>query len=273
MKLKRVWLLLPVLALTACGAKPEGEMLTYSKADSATDSIPAVPTGTQATVTLTETQTQTTAAPETTAAESAETTGTTASFEPAFTVSSTEESAEQGGEGGEEHAEDTEPLYFNYMFGEYEVAMRLAGGTYQVIGYDFTEALEHGVESLYYLQDADFDGDLDLCVPVQFSSGNIDYAIFLWNQQTAYYEEQPLRIVNPGYLPEQKQITSVQHESATESMLYRWAWDNGKLKTVSYAKADFSALTLTRTEGGTEQPAEHFDSADALEAAILAYLA
>lgn len=276
------------LALTACGSAPaepaqteaaavttaaETAAVSETTAASETGTSPAAETTAQSAAVTT---TAVTAASEkqtaATAVQTVRTTASSTSFVPVYTVTQTSVSLEQGGNGGEEHAEDIDPLYFNYLFGEDEMALRLAGGTYQVLTYDFTEALEHDVHSQYYLKDADFDGDLDLCVPVHFGNSNTEYAIFCWNAKTEYYDEQPVLIVNPVFDGEKKQITSMRHDTAVKSTLSRYAWENGTLKTLDSANIDFAMLTYVTADADGKKNIRKLESEQELQDLVNAFL-
>lgn len=248
--------LLGAVLLTACGeaqAEPVSTQQTTAAATTAvstgttaqpeatTAAVSAAAAGstvqtTSAAVTQTSLLSVTSKMPETTTAASALT----------VPVTETTVTRLQGGGGGEEHAEDIDPLYFNYLFGEDEAAVRLAGGTYQVIPYDFGDALEHDVDTLYYLQDADFDGDLDLCVPVHFADTDTEYAVFRWGADTKQFDVQPVLLMNPVFHAEKKQITASQHSTETKRRLTRYGWENGALVTLETAEADSRMLTLVR---------------------------
>ena len=288
--MKRVFILplLGIFALTACGtASSNTASEQHTTALTAASSVAAVTTAASTEVTTTtssaatvqSTAAQTTASAITSQTVSSvqtttlpvQTTGST--FKPAFTISGTTATLLQGGGGGEEHAEDIDPLYFNYLFGEDEAALRLAGGTYQVIGFDFSEALDHEVDSLYYLQDADFDGDYDLCVPVHFANSNVEHAIFRWNAETQHYDEQPVLIINPVFHTEKKQITSLQHVSATKSDMIRYEWADGALKTTETATADFVMLTFVQRGADDNKTVLKFETEAELEKAVNDFLA
>lgn len=97
----------------------------------------------------------------------------------------------QGGIGGEEHAETPLPEYFRYRFDPTSVAMRLAGGTYQVISYDFSQTFAH--ESYYYLRDHNEDGYFDLYAPIEYDGDYIvTCAVFLWNPESGKFADEPV---------------------------------------------------------------------------------
>ncbi len=181
----------------------------------------------------------------------------------------------QGGQGGEAHADEPEPLYFNYRFAPDCVTMRLAGGNYQTIFYDFEAAVEHDVDSLYYLDDFDFDGSNDLAVPVIFADSNITYAIFLWNKETMFYEEEPILLCNPSAIAESRQVVSLTSDGTEASVLRFFIWDTGTLSETVMAAADYTACTLTVTYPGGDSPetVTEYDSTEALNEAMQAMIA
>lgn len=97
----------------------------------------------------------------------------------------------QGGIGGEEHAETPLPEYFTYRFLPDSVTMRLAGGNYQAILYDFSETVAH--DAYYYLNDYNDDGYFDLCAPVKYDGDRISTcAVFLWKPEDGKFSETPI---------------------------------------------------------------------------------
>lgn len=105
----------------------------------------------------------------------------------------------QGGIGGEEHANTPLPEYFNYRFVAESVTMRLAGGNYQAISYDFSETVAHN--AYYYLNDYNNDGYFDLYAPVKYDGERIiTCAVFLWNPETGKFTETPI-LYNEPELP------------------------------------------------------------------------
>lgn len=99
----------------------------------------------------------------------------------------------QGGEGDEAHANDPMPEYFTYRFTPDGISVRLAGGTYQAILYDLTDALQHHADQLFSLTDTDDDGDFDLSVPIRFDGDAAsEYAVFLWDADTKRFADKPI---------------------------------------------------------------------------------
>lgn len=238
-------------------------------------------------------QTETAAPDPATAAASTETateiTTATSSSVPADTTSSTDpeqpEAAEtlftapeisapdyQGGDGGEEHAETPLPQYFTYRFFENGVSMRLAGGNYQSLETDLSEVTQLQAETEYYLYDSDFDGDLDLSVPVRLTDAEKAYAVFLWDDADAHFKAEPVLLRNPKYFEDEKCICTLQqvqgHGIVTESQ-----WTDGSLQTVLTADADYEALTLnvTDADGKMLPDDKKFDDEQALTDALLRY--
>ena len=192
--------------------------------------------------------------------------------DPLATAQSILTTQQKGGQGGEEHAEDIDPLYFDYRFSDTGVSMRLAGGNYQTINYNFSRAIEHDVDSLYTLDDFNFDGNPDLAVPVEFDNANVTYAIFLWNPESFYYEEEPILIVNPVPYADSQIITSLERESASLWMMTTFTFTDGILMPYIVKTADYEAMTLTTEYMDYSAPTvvDQYDSTEALEAALLA---
>lgn len=273
-----------MLALTACGSAPaNSEVTTAAAQTTAAETTASAVTETTAVSTMQTVSAASTAAAETTQpAVTSQTDATmtgsvtvtyaTAAFVPVYTFTTVEEKREQGGEGGEEHAQDIDPLYFNYLFGDDEAALRLAGGTYQVLSYDFSEALENDVESKYYLADVDFDGDLDLCVPVHFANSNEEQAVFLWNAETLHYAEEPVMLMNPVIREERKDILCIEHVSANKSILTRYGWEDGKIRTLESASADFAMLTYVYTDAAGKKDIQKLESADEVRTRMDAFI-
>ncbi len=97
----------------------------------------------------------------------------------------------QGAIGGEEHGNTPLPEYFIYAFQPEVVTMKLAGGSYQKIAYDFSVMLEH--DAFYYCKDYNEDGYFDLIVPIEYDRDCIKRcAVFCWKAETAKFETEPL---------------------------------------------------------------------------------
>lgn len=238
-------------------------------------------------------QTETAAPDPATAAASTgtatEITTATSSSVPADTTSSTDpeqpEAAEtlftapeisapdyQGGDGGEEHAETPLPQYFTYRFFENGVSMRLAGGNYQSLEADLSEVTQLQAETEYYLYDSDFDGDLDLSVPVRLTDAEKAYAVFLWDDADAHFKPEPVLLRNPQYYEDVKHICTLQQERG-HGIVTESQWTDGSLQTVLTADADYEALTLNITDANGKALTDDktFDDEQALTDALLRY--
>lgn len=215
---------------------------------------------------------KTTTAPTLPAETTAGTTEAAEVTEPLATAQSNIVPQQQGGQGGEAHAEDPDPLYFNYRFAPDCFSMRLAGGNYQTIYYDLSEAVAHEIEALYTLADFNFDGSPDLVLPVQFANANTVDAIFFWNPDTLFYEEEPLLLVNPVPDAEREVINSLARNSASTWIMTTYAYQSGELTAIQTATADFSdnTLTVSSLTAATDDIVSQFTSAEALEEALLA---
>ena len=235
----------PVTEVTTISTEP------VSTSDTTAASVSTTKTETHTTETTTETET---------------TVSQTAASVPLITTVST--TVVQGGQGGEQHAADPNPLYFNYRFSPERVSMRLAGGNYQTILYDFEAAIEHDVDSLYSLTDYNFDGNPDLCVPVIFADANITYAVFLWDADMMYFTNEPFLLCNPSVDAERSIISSLTYDGAHTAIYRTFRWDNDVLAETLYASADFQALTLTTKKENGEEQTDLYDSSDALKEAF-----
>lgn len=183
-----------------------------------------------------------------------------------FTTSQAATELHQGGEGGEEHGSDPDPLFFNYRFGPDVVSMRLAGGNYQSIGYDFSGAIGETGEPDYFVEDCDFDGDADLAAVCSYDGSDALYAIFLWDAGTLKFNEEPVLVYNPR-LHRPTLITSLKQESDTVASVTAYEWEDGSLKEIWKQTADYAALTLTDS---VDDSVTEFDDQDALTAQLLA---
>lgn len=131
--------------------------------------------------------------------EPEQTTTTAASTATSVSTESTETTVTtlfQGGIGDERNANTPRPEYFVYRFQTSAVSVRLAGGTYQVLSYDFSQIFETERESIgFYLDDYNTDGAYDLFAPVQYDGDNIlAYAVFLWDSGQDKFAEDPIII-------------------------------------------------------------------------------
>lgn len=177
----------------------------------------------------------------------------------------------KGGEGGEEHAEEPHPDYFTYRFAADNVSMRLAGGNYQTLFYDFSEAVGRDAETAYGLEDFDFDGYPDLVVPTRFDDGET-WTVFFWAAGQLKFSETPTVLENPVRDESSQTIRTLRRESDGKIMLEMWKLPPGEIAPEgggAYFKtetdcADFAALTL-QTPDGTQ----NFETPEALEVALL----
>ena len=149
----------------------------------------------------------------------------------------------QGGDGGEEHAETPLPEYFTYRFYENGLSARLAGGMYQALEADLSAVSPLDVETGYYLYDSDFDGDLDLSVPVLYTESQKRFAVFLWDAETAHFAETPVILTDPQYFPEEQHLTAMEQDAA-EATVTDYIWKNGTLTEMLTAKANAEDLNL-----------------------------
>ena len=118
----------------------------------------------------------------------------------------------QGAIGGEEHGNTPLPEYFLYAFQPEVVTMKLAGGSYQKIAYDFSVMLEH--DAFYFCKDYNEDGYFDLIVPVEYDGEYIKRcAVFCWNAETAKFETEPLDYeCPPNFAPMKEHNNEDEHE-------------------------------------------------------------
>ena len=180
----------------------------------------------------------------------------------------------QGGDGGEEHAETPLPEYFTYRFYENGFSARLAGGMYQALEADLSAVSPLDAETGYYLYDSDFDGDLDLSVPVLYTESQKRFAVFLWDADTAYFAETPVILTDPQYFPENRHLTVIEQD-ASEATVIDYIWENGTLTEMLTAKANADNLNLlvyAKDENGSaaDQVFEAEDR-DALTEMLLQY--
>ncbi len=171
----------------------------------------------------------------------------------------------QGGDGGEEHAETPLPQYFTYRFYENGVSVRLAGGTYQSMEADLSAVSPLDAELGYYLYDSDFDGDLDLSVPVMYNNAQKYYAVFLWDSDDAHFAKTPVLLDNPQYFEDEKHVTTLK-QLPSEAIVNDAVWTNGVLTPLLTVHADAEALTLT--VNGSDADGELTENAADTEALI-----
>lgn len=100
----------------------------------------------------------------------------------------------QGGIGDERNVDTPLPEYFVYRFQPSSVSVRLAGGIYQVLSYDFSPIFEVERESIgFYLDDYNADGFYDLYAPIRYDGDEIhEYAVFLWDSGQDKFAEEPI---------------------------------------------------------------------------------
>lgn len=268
-----------LLLLTGCSGQSSGEsaaLPTESAMSEQTIERP-VPEITTA-ATLAET---TTAASATETTASLTTTAATGAAEPLITTLSAATTEQLGGQGGEENAETPDPRYFNYIISPDAISMRLAGGNYQTLRWDFTEHLEKYPEGKYTLDDIDFDGHPDLFIPVRgLDTPNVQYAVYRWTDDMRLFEDTPTLYCNPVCHPDSKEVFTLQQMknetdgTETISIIEAYAWraslNKYALKKFREYRADFAALTLTASvlEDGVSE-VTHYDTKEALEKAML----
>ena len=179
----------------------------------------------------------------------------------------------QGGQGGEDHASDPDPDYFTYRFFPDSVSMRLAGGNYQTVFYDFAEAVAHDAAELFYLSDFNYDGKPDLAVPVRFSGDNITDAVFLWNADTSLFETEPVLLCNPITDQETKTVVCLTYDQNTgaEIKLQFLSWSDKEPAEIRTVSADYTALTLT-DNGQDGETVSQYDTTELLHKAILSLI-
>lgn len=179
-------------------------------------------------------------------------------------------------EDAEENGESPYPTYFNYMFGEDTIGVRLSGGNYQSLHIDLTGAANQNLDFLYRLEDCNFDGHPDLVVPTQFGTSNVSYAIFIWDPDEKLFIDKPLMMLNPTVHPERKTIVSSYEESSSVMTLEVYNWVNEQLTLQTKYTADFAANTLTtvqmNSDSSLEPETENFATKDALESAFQSLL-
>ena len=178
-----------------------------------------------------------------------------------------------GGEGGEEHAQEPLPLYFDYRFYDDSVAVRLAGGTYQSLQYDFSETLRHGAAEQYTLLDFNFDGSDDLAVPVKWDGANTTWAVFFWEPDSLHFRSEPDLCCNPIPVSEDKslyEITYITDESGPVRTEIRIRFFNDPALSYSFV-GDYTGLMLKcyAVQGDSKKNyMTHYKSRDALTEAL-----
>ena len=169
-------LLLPCCGCTSDASQPGQEL---SKADTVSTLSSALTAAAES---------QTTAAASVTSAVPGET------EQSAHRDDSAVSTAFQGGIGDEEHAETPKPEFFVYRFQPDAFSARLAGGNYQTVEWDFSEAFSHQIDAEYFLEDQNEDGCFDLYIPASYDAdANITaYYVFLWDPNHEKFMTEPV---------------------------------------------------------------------------------
>ena len=142
---------------------------------------------TSSTIVTVESSTASATMQRTTASSSASTTVKTTSSDSDSSDTETSEASEfttlfQGGIGEEKDASTPRPEFFTYRFQPDAFSARLAGGNYQTVSCDLSEAMQHNIDAEYYLADHDHDEWLDLYLPAAYEDEKVSsYFVFLWN--------------------------------------------------------------------------------------------
>lgn len=208
-----------------------------------------------------------------TKAETTETTSLISTFSetlpPLYPTEPLPEDVSQGGEGGEEHGNDPDPSYFNYRFLPDGVSMRLAGGNYQVIPYDFSDMVIRGTVDYYFIEDINFNGSPDLFAAASFQNSDIIYAVFLWNPETLHFETEPLLLSNPVCHADTKTVTTTEQLEENTAVITAYRWDSDNLVPAGKYTADYAALTVTEETDGAEKTTKTFTDRDELTAYFL----
>ena len=282
-------LMLPAFALTGCGDRvdPPTESLT----DSTTTTTTELTTTTAETTSATDSETGTSETTETTTS----TTATTAlppaeapdslfavvlpesvkQAEPSEPAESSDpkEPDESSGAEQTEPPEKAYPLYFNYVFSKESVGLRLEGGTYQNLSFDFSQIIRKDGTLDYRLCDCNFDGDPDLLIPLKKDDNKQICAMFIWNNSTKKFYETAITAENPTFSAEKKQYTTIGTLSSKQSVMvtgYRWSGAAPEISFIVYGDYKSKALTFKdNTTGKTET--KNYDTADALTAALSDY--
>lgn len=169
------------------------------------------------------------------------------------------------------HGDDPYPTFFTYRFSMDSIAVRLSGGNYQVIPCDLSASYDHGLENQYRLEDCNFDSHPDLLVPTQFGNANTAYALFLWNPDTKFFDENSYTLVNPVLHPAQNIISCRTRTNAAMEVLATYTWQNGTIQPVMQYVADYDACTLMAVDlAASDQTPQitTYASIDALETAF-----
>ena len=166
------------------------------------------------------------------------------------------------------------PEYFTYRFYENGFSARLAGGMYQALEADLSAVSPLDAETGYYLCDSDFDGDLDLSVPVLYTESQKRFAVFLWDADTAHFAETPVMLTDPQYFPADRHLTVIEQD-VSEATVKDCIWENGTLTEILTAKANADSLNLlvhAKDENGSAaDQAFEAEDRDALTEMLLQY--
>ena len=101
----------------------------------------------------------------------------------------------QGGIGLEKDAATPKPEFFSYRFQPDAFTARLAGGNYQTVLCDLSEAMQHQIDTEYYLSDYDSDGCFDLYLPTSYDGEVVrTYWVFLWNPTDEKFLTEPISV-------------------------------------------------------------------------------
>lgn len=101
----------------------------------------------------------------------------------------------QGGVGLEKDAATPKPEFFSYRFQPDAFTARLAGGNYQTVLCDLSEAMQHQIDTEYYLADYDSDGFFDLYLPASYDGEDVrTYWVFLWNPTDEKFPTEPISV-------------------------------------------------------------------------------
>ncbi len=261
-------LTLTALALTGCGTQPITQADNLSSAETTTTSATTA-TVTEATETTTSGTELTTTTAATVTTES--TTAATTTLGTLFTVLKPAETVKSG-DGGEEHADEPYPPYFNYVFAKDSVTMRLTGGNYQVLQFDFSQMDEEKMQKEFYLYDCNFDEHPDLVAPYKTADDKTSYAIFLWDDGVKKFSDTAVKVDNPTFSAAKKTFTSIQQLTPQTLTITGYRWQGAAPVTAFIVYADYRSLTASYKDLSSNQTTQKtYDSADALAKAVSSY--
>jgi hypothetical protein len=283
-------LMLPAFALTGCGDQVSPP--TESETDTTTTTtVTELTTTTGETTSATESTTGTADSTEATTSTTAATAPPVAeapdslfavvlpeSVKPAETSEPDEssETKEPDESSDSEPAVPTEKAYpfnFNYVFTEEAVGLRLDGGTYQTISFDFSQIIRKDGTLDYRLYDCNFDGDPDLLIPLKKDDNKQICAMFIWNNSTKKFYETAITAENPTFSAEKKQYTTIGTLSSKQSVMvtgYQWSGAAPGISFIVYGDYKSNALTFKDNATGKTET-KNYDTADALTAALSDY--